>query len=143
MRKTYINLASPDYDEELALKKEKDDASKERLAKLRDDLKEREAKLSDLDARWQAERASEHSRLTKHITHNRTGDSAFVGSRTGKHIVAVANQQRSLHDLVFAELSNHFAEGERIEVARRVQARVVALRLAKYFSRVVQRLLVR
>ncbi len=43
--------------EELALKKEKDDASKARLAKLRDDLAEREVKLSELQARWDAERA--------------------------------------------------------------------------------------
>lgn len=44
--------------EELALKKEKDDASKERLKKLREDL---EAKGKDLDAlqeRWAAEKAS-------------------------------------------------------------------------------------
>ncbi|MGH3025765.1 MAG: ATP-dependent Clp protease ATP-binding subunit, partial [Gaiellaceae bacterium] len=44
--------------EELALKKEKDDASKERLEKLRDDLREREAQLGDLQERWNAERAS-------------------------------------------------------------------------------------
>jgi ATP-dependent Clp protease ATP-binding subunit ClpB len=44
--------------EELALKKEKDDASKQRLAKLREDLAEREIKLAELDERWQAERAA-------------------------------------------------------------------------------------
>ncbi|WP_081882322.1 ATP-dependent Clp protease ATP-binding subunit [Cryobacterium sp. MLB-32] len=44
--------------EELALKKEKDDASKARLAKLRSDLVEREARLKDLQARWDKERAS-------------------------------------------------------------------------------------
>ena len=44
--------------EELALKKEKDDASKQRLAKLREDLTERETKLAELDARWQTERAA-------------------------------------------------------------------------------------
>src|SRR5690606_5559211 len=44
--------------EELALKKEKDDASKERLAALRDTMAEQEAKLKDLQARWNAERAS-------------------------------------------------------------------------------------
>jgi ATP-dependent Clp protease ATP-binding subunit ClpB len=43
--------------EELALKKEKDDASKERLAKLRDDLRSREAILADLQERWNKERA--------------------------------------------------------------------------------------
>ncbi len=44
--------------EELALKKEKDDASKQRLVKLREDLAERETKLAELDARWQMERAA-------------------------------------------------------------------------------------
>ncbi|MAP64183.1 MAG: ATP-dependent chaperone ClpB [Microbacterium sp.] len=44
--------------EELALKKEKDDAAKERLAALRDDLAKEEAKLGELQARWEHERAS-------------------------------------------------------------------------------------
>ncbi|MDJ0377343.1 AAA family ATPase [Cryobacterium sp. PH31-L1] len=44
--------------EELALKKEKDDASKARLVKLRDDLTERQASLKELQARWDSERAS-------------------------------------------------------------------------------------
>ncbi|MEO6826841.1 MAG: AAA family ATPase [Microbacteriaceae bacterium] len=44
--------------EELALKKEKDDASRERLVKLRDDLAEREKNLSELQARWDTERAA-------------------------------------------------------------------------------------
>jgi len=44
--------------EELALKKEKDDASKARLQKLRDDLKEKSAILADLQVRWEHERAS-------------------------------------------------------------------------------------
>ena len=44
--------------EALALKKEKDDASKERRAKLLEDLAEREAELGVLEARWEKERAS-------------------------------------------------------------------------------------
>ena len=44
--------------EELALKKEKDDASKARLVKLRSDLEERQANLKELQARWDKERAS-------------------------------------------------------------------------------------
>ncbi|MCC6270702.1 MAG: AAA family ATPase [Microbacteriaceae bacterium] len=44
--------------EELALKKEKDDASKARLQKLRDDLKEKSADLLQLQKRWEQERAS-------------------------------------------------------------------------------------
>ncbi|MEO7348737.1 MAG: AAA family ATPase, partial [Terrimesophilobacter sp.] len=44
--------------EELALKKEKDDASKARLQKLRDDLRERSAELLELQKRWEHERAS-------------------------------------------------------------------------------------
>ena len=42
--------------EELALKKEKDAASKERLAKLRDQMREAEAELAGLEARWERER---------------------------------------------------------------------------------------
>ena len=44
--------------EEMALKREKDDASKERLSKLRDDLKGREKKLAELESQWETERAS-------------------------------------------------------------------------------------
>jgi ATP-dependent Clp protease ATP-binding subunit ClpB len=44
--------------EELALKKEKDDASKARLAKLRDDLAVQQEELAALEARWKAEKAS-------------------------------------------------------------------------------------
>ena len=44
--------------EELALKKEKDDASKDRLAKLREDLTEKEAELSALQDKWATEKAS-------------------------------------------------------------------------------------
>jgi len=44
--------------EELALKKEKDDASKQRLEKLREDLKTRGAMLKELQDRWEKERAS-------------------------------------------------------------------------------------
>jgi len=44
--------------EELALKKEKDDASKARLEKLRSDLLERQEVLADLQVRWDKERAS-------------------------------------------------------------------------------------
>ncbi len=47
--------------EELALKKEKDDASRERLAKLRDTMAERQSALDALEARWQAEKASLNS----------------------------------------------------------------------------------
>jgi len=42
--------------EELALKKEKDDASKERLAKLREDMVERQGRLDELEKRWELER---------------------------------------------------------------------------------------
>ena len=42
--------------EELALKKEKDDASKERLAPLRETLVEKERELAELEARWARER---------------------------------------------------------------------------------------
>jgi ATP-dependent Clp protease ATP-binding subunit ClpB len=44
--------------EELALKKEKDDASKERLAKLREDMAQKEAELGALQERWAKEKAS-------------------------------------------------------------------------------------
>jgi len=44
--------------EDLALKKEKDDASKERRAKLQEDLAAKQAELDVLEARWERERAS-------------------------------------------------------------------------------------
>jgi ATP-dependent Clp protease ATP-binding subunit ClpB len=44
--------------EELALKKEKDDASAQRLVKLREDLGERELRLVDLEKRWELERSA-------------------------------------------------------------------------------------
>ncbi|MCU1598883.1 MAG: ATP-dependent Clp protease ATP-binding subunit ClpB [Actinomycetota bacterium] len=47
--------------EELALKKEKDEASKVRLEKLRADMAERQEALGKLEKRWQAEKASLHS----------------------------------------------------------------------------------
>ena len=47
--------------EELALKKEKDEASKERLAKLRADMAEKEKQLDALQTRWQAEKSTLHS----------------------------------------------------------------------------------
>jgi ATP-dependent Clp protease ATP-binding subunit ClpB len=47
--------------EEVALKKEKDDASKARLEKLREDLAERQEELERLETAWKAEKASLHS----------------------------------------------------------------------------------
>jgi ATP-dependent Clp protease ATP-binding subunit ClpB len=44
--------------EELALKKEKDEASKERLAKLQADMAEKESDLTALQERWASEKAS-------------------------------------------------------------------------------------
>lgn len=44
--------------EELALKKEKDDASKERLEKLRGELDDKRANLAEMQKRWDAEKAS-------------------------------------------------------------------------------------
>ena len=44
--------------EELALKKEKDDASKARLTKLREDLETKSSELEALQERWAAEKAS-------------------------------------------------------------------------------------
>ncbi|MFF1632688.1 ATP-dependent Clp protease ATP-binding subunit [Leifsonia sp. NPDC058248] len=44
--------------EEFALKKEKDDASKERLAQLQERLRESEAELEELQERWRLEKAS-------------------------------------------------------------------------------------
>mgnify|MGYP001086060761 FL=1 len=44
--------------EEMALKKEKDEASKERLGKLRADLASQQERLNELQGRWERERAS-------------------------------------------------------------------------------------
>ncbi len=46
--------------EELALKKEKDAASKQRLEKLRHDLTERQSTLDELEKRWKIEKSSLH-----------------------------------------------------------------------------------
>ncbi|NEM91877.1 ATP-dependent Clp protease ATP-binding subunit [Galbitalea soli] len=46
--------------EELALRKEKDAASKVRLEKLRDDMAERQKTLDELEKRWKAEKSSLH-----------------------------------------------------------------------------------
>jgi ATP-dependent Clp protease ATP-binding subunit ClpB len=46
--------------EELALKKEKDEASKARLEKLREDLADRQKELDRLETAWRAEKASLH-----------------------------------------------------------------------------------
>src|SRR5690606_9685437 len=46
--------------EEIALKKEKDEASKERLVKLRAQLDEKRAELTELEARWAAEKGGLH-----------------------------------------------------------------------------------
>jgi len=47
--------------EELALKKEKDQASKDRLEKLRADMAEKERELDALQTRWHAEKSTLHS----------------------------------------------------------------------------------
>jgi ATP-dependent Clp protease ATP-binding subunit ClpB len=43
--------------EEMALKKEKDDASKQRLEKLQDDLMEKSERLNELNSKWELERS--------------------------------------------------------------------------------------
>ena len=70
--------------EELALKREKDDASKERLAQLRDDLADEQEKLDELQARWEREKASL----------NRVGDLKTQAGR-GAHASPIARSARA------------------------------------------------
>jgi ATP-dependent Clp protease ATP-binding subunit ClpB len=75
--------------EELALKREKDEASKERLAKLQSDLTERQHELDALEERWSRERAG----LTR------------VGELKKQLDDAVTARNRAMRDQNYAEVS--------------------------------------
>ena len=75
--------------EELALKKEKDDASKERLAKLREQMAESEAELRALEDRWARER----------------GGLNRVGDLKKKLDEAVTERDRAMRDADYAKAS--------------------------------------
>ncbi|WP_345184305.1 ATP-dependent Clp protease ATP-binding subunit [Microbacterium panaciterrae] len=75
--------------EELALKKEKDDASKERLVKLREQMAGAAAELKDLEARWERERGGL----------NRVGD---LKKRLDE---AVTERDRALRDADYVKAS--------------------------------------
>ncbi|MFT4231950.1 MAG: AAA family ATPase, partial [Leucobacter sp.] len=104
--------------EELALKKEKDDASKERLAKLREDLAEKQRELDGLEARWERERASLNrvGELREKLDHLRM--QAEVAQREGNLEKAskllygeIPVIQKQLTEAEQAELSNEI-DGE-------------------------------
>lgn len=109
--------------EELALKKEKDDASKARLAKLRSDLAEREAKLGELQARWDKERA----------TLNRVGelrerlDAARVDADRAQREGNLEKASRLLYgDIPVMERELHAAEQAESDGPRMVNDQVAA-----------------
>ncbi|WP_084502514.1 ATP-dependent Clp protease ATP-binding subunit [Microbacterium indicum] len=96
--------------EELALKKEKDPASKERLAALREQLAGEEARLGEMQGRWEAERASL----------NRVGD--LRGRLDAARVEAERAQREGRLEqasrLLYAEipgLERELAEAEKVE----------------------------
>ncbi|MET4637460.1 AAA family ATPase [Mycetocola sp. 2940] len=96
--------------EELALKKEKDDASKERLEKLREDMAEKQASLDELASRWEKERANL----------NRVGDLKTqldeMKSRRDRALREADYQETSrLEYEVIPKIEKEIAEAERAE----------------------------
>jgi ATP-dependent Clp protease ATP-binding subunit ClpB len=96
--------------EELALKREKDDASKERLERLRQDLKDREKNLVELQRRWDTERASL----------NRVGelkerlDAARVEAERAQRLGNLEAASRLLYGEI-PVMERELAEAERVE----------------------------
>jgi len=106
--------------EELALKKEKDDASRERLAKLRDDLAEKQSELDGLEARWARERAGL----------NRVGDlkRQLDEAQTARdRAMREANyaQASKLEYTTIKQLQEQLAEAERADAAADGEERMV------------------
>ncbi|WP_336652284.1 MULTISPECIES: ATP-dependent Clp protease ATP-binding subunit [unclassified Leucobacter] len=98
--------------EELALKKEKDAASKERLTKLRDDLAQKQRELDGLEARWERERASLNRVGELREKLDQLGMQAQVAQREG-------NLERASR-LLYGEIpviQKQLAEAEQAELA--------------------------
>ncbi|MET1017340.1 MAG: AAA family ATPase, partial [Leifsonia flava] len=98
--------------EELALKKEKDDASKARLAKLRDELLEKERELLVLEERWTRERAS----LTRVGDLKKKLDEAYTARDRAMREANYAEASR-LEYTTIKELQEHLVAAEQAESA--------------------------
>nr|WP_082510639.1 AAA family ATPase [Leifsonia sp. Leaf325] len=98
--------------EELALKKEKDDASKARLAKLRDELLEKERELLVLEERWTRERAS----LTRVGDLKKKLDEAYTARDRAMREANYAEASR-LEYTTIKELQEHLDAAEQAESA--------------------------
>ncbi|NLB47348.1 MAG: AAA domain-containing protein [Microbacteriaceae bacterium] len=98
--------------EELALKKEKDEASKERLAKLRDDLKVRHSELDVLEERWERERTSLNRVGELREKRDQLNMQAQVAQREGN----LERASRLLYGEI-PEIDRQIAEAERAEAA--------------------------
>ncbi|MET0974325.1 MAG: AAA family ATPase [Leifsonia sp.] len=98
--------------EELALKKEKDDASKARLAKLREELVERERELLGLEERWARERAS----LNRVGDLKKQLDEAYTARDRAMREANYAEASR-LEYTTIKELQEHLAAAEQAESA--------------------------
>lgn len=106
--------------EELALKKEKDAASKERLAALREDLASEQARLGELQERWEHERSSL----------NKVGDlkSRLDAARSDAERAQREGNLEKASRLLYAEipaLEREVVEAERSEGAEDGEGRMV------------------
>lgn len=106
--------------EELALKKEKDDASKERLATLRETLRQRTSVLEDLQARWDRERAA----LNRVGSLKEKLDNARMRAERAQREGNLEQASRLLYGEI-PVIERDLAEAEAAEVASEGQERMV------------------
>ena len=106
--------------EELALKKEKDDASKERLATLRETLRQRTSVLEDLQARWDRERAA----LNRVGSLKEKLDNARMRAERAQREGNLEQASRLLYGEI-PVIERELAEAEAAEVASEGQERMV------------------
>jgi len=130
--------------EELALKKEKDDASKERLATLRETLRQRTSVLQELQARWDRERAA----LNRVGSLKEKLDNARMRAERAQREGDLEQASRLLYgeipvierDLAEAEAAEVAAEGEQRMVNDQVGADDIAAVIAAWTGIPVDRL---
>ncbi len=130
--------------EELALKKEKDDASKERLVVLRETLKQRTAALDELQARWDRERAA----LNRVGSLKEKLDNARMRAERAQREGDLEQASRLLYgeipvierDLAEAEAAEVAAEGEERMVNEQVGSDDIAAVIAAWTGIPVDRL---
>ncbi|ROS47985.1 ATP-dependent Clp protease ATP-binding subunit [Frigoribacterium sp. PhB24] len=85
--------------EELALKKEKDDASQARLATLRETIAQQQAAYDDLNARWQAEKAALQGVGTLRSDLNEARIDADRALREGRYVDAARISYERIPDI--------------------------------------------